>query len=655
MKGIRITIALLCFIVGLSYAYAQNVPPTPTNLGVQPVPGNSGIAKLTWQTPPGNWMHRVYRSIGDTSHFQPIGMTPERTFLNGNLLPGQAYYYYVTSSVFNNGTIVESPRSNVASYTRTGNTHPPKGIISGDVTDDSTGLPIRRARILFFRMAVPGTWAPQTFTDSLGHYSAQLDTGSYIIRAEAFSTTPATPGYVPEWFDNATNPAQATVVAVAESSSSTANFGLSRPVPPTFAYINGTVTDSAGNPLPGAAVTIMRPIQTESDEPSAGRHGRESTDAGEDNNSIVWTGRTDSLGNYHVRVISGRSYIAMASKHGYVPEYYNNKTNPLEADIIAVTGDVNDIDFSLAVHIIVESTISGSVRDSLGTGVPSRILLLSYRHNHGIFGARFGQTDSLGVYSIEHVRPGTYLVFAIPFHGYAPAFYKAGAFGVRRWQDADTVNVSGNVTGIDVGVVPVIGGGLAHIQGQIRSTSGEPVAGASVYAISQNRVMGFTITDAAGKYTISSLPAISVSIVADRDGYNSSEAAATISHPTQSLEDLNITLRAVATPDDSQPAGTPTTFALGQNYPNPFNPSTTIGFSLPTTSTVTLKVYNLIGQEVATLANGVLSAGQHSVIWNGKDLSGRIASSGLYFYKLKATSLTDGGMFNQMKKMMLVK
>lgn len=654
MKGIRITIALLCLIVGLTSAHAQILPPTPTNVGVQPAPGNPGTAKLTWQTPPGNWMHRVYRSIGDTSHFQTIGMTPERTFLNGNLLPGQPYYYYVTSSVMNNGTIVESPRSNVVSYTRTGNTQQPKGVISGDVTDDSTGLPIRHARILFFRMTVPGTWAPQTFTDSLGHYSALLDTGSYIIRAEAVSNTPTVPGYIPEWFDNVTNPAQATAIAVAESSSSTANFGLSRPAPPTFAFINGTVTDSAGTPLPGASVAIMRPIQPASDAPSVIHDGNASTDA-DGNNGVAWRGRTDSLGNYHARVISGRSYIAMASKHGYVPEYYNNKTNPLEANIIAVTGDVNDIDFSLATHIVIENTVSGSVRDSLGIGVPSRIVLLPHRNNHGPSGVRFGHTDSLGIFSLDHVRNGTYLVLAIPFHGYAPAFYKAGAFGVRRWQDADSVNVSGNVTGIDVGVVPVTGHGLANVHGYIRSANGAPVVGANVYAISQNGVMGFTITDAEGAYSISSLPAVSMSILADCDGYNSSEAAVTISHPTQSLEDVNFTLASAVTPEENQPVGTPTTFALDQNYPNPFNPSTTIGFSLPMASTVTLKVYNLIGQEVATLASGVLAAGQHSVTWNGKDLSGRIASSGLYFYKLKATSLTDGEMFNQMKKMMLVK
>ena len=85
-------------------------------------------------------------------------------------------------------------------------------------------------------------------------------------------------------------------------------------------------------------------------------------------------------------------------------------------------------------------------------------------------------------------------------------------------------------------------------------------------------------------------------------------------------------------------------YELGQNYPNPFNPSTKIAFSVPKQGNVTLKVYNLLGQEVATLLNEVKSAGVHEVSFNGIDLS-----SGVYFY-----TLTSGD-FVSTKKMMLIK
>ena len=88
----------------------------------------------------------------------------------------------------------------------------------------------------------------------------------------------------------------------------------------------------------------------------------------------------------------------------------------------------------------------------------------------------------------------------------------------------------------------------------------------------------------------------------------------------------------------------PEAFALDQNYPNPFNPSTTIAFSLPRASDVSLKVFNLLGQEVATLINGHRTAGSHEVKFNAAGLS-----SGVYFYKLVS------GDFTQVKKMSLVR
>jgi hypothetical protein len=86
-------------------------------------------------------------------------------------------------------------------------------------------------------------------------------------------------------------------------------------------------------------------------------------------------------------------------------------------------------------------------------------------------------------------------------------------------------------------------------------------------------------------------------------------------------------------------------FELNQNYPNPFNPTTNIGFNLPSTTSVTLKVYNLLGQEVATLINGrKMNTGTHSVTFNAGSLS-----SGLYFYRIEA------GDYNSTKRMMLIK
>lgn len=101
--------------------------------------------------------------------------------------------------------------------------------------------------------------------------------------------------------------------------------------------------------------------------------------------------------------------------------------------------------------------------------------------------------------------------------------------------------------------------------------------------------------------------------------------------------------------DGVEDATMPTQFVLEQNYPNPFNPSTTIRFSLPEAANVTLQIYNMQGQLVNTLVSENLGAGYHNVVWNGHNMNGVSAASGLYFYKITA------GNFQQAKKMILMK
>jgi len=102
----------------------------------------------------------------------------------------------------------------------------------------------------------------------------------------------------------------------------------------------------------------------------------------------------------------------------------------------------------------------------------------------------------------------------------------------------------------------------------------------------------------------------------------------------------------------------PSTFTLGQNYPNPFNPSTTIHFSVPSSEFVTLKVFDVLGNEVATLINEEKPAGSYEVdfdaVGTGRDLS---LSSGIYFYQLSVggPETSSGQRIIQTRKMILVK
>jgi hypothetical protein len=91
--------------------------------------------------------------------------------------------------------------------------------------------------------------------------------------------------------------------------------------------------------------------------------------------------------------------------------------------------------------------------------------------------------------------------------------------------------------------------------------------------------------------------------------------------------------------------GVPLAYGLDQNYPNPFNPSTTINYSIPVTGRVTMRIYNVLGQIVATLLNGDMqNAGKYQVTFDASRYS-----SGVYFYRIEA------GTFSAVKKMMLLK
>ena len=91
-------------------------------------------------------------------------------------------------------------------------------------------------------------------------------------------------------------------------------------------------------------------------------------------------------------------------------------------------------------------------------------------------------------------------------------------------------------------------------------------------------------------------------------------------------------------------AGTIRDYSLEQNYPNPFNPSTNIRFAIPTPEFVTLKVFNIAGQEVSTLVSEQMNAGTYNLTFEALDLA-----SGLYFYQIQA------GEFNATKRIILMK
>jgi hypothetical protein len=94
----------------------------------------------------------------------------------------------------------------------------------------------------------------------------------------------------------------------------------------------------------------------------------------------------------------------------------------------------------------------------------------------------------------------------------------------------------------------------------------------------------------------------------------------------------------------------PQAFSLDQNIPNPFNPSTQINYQVPEAGPLSLMVYNILGQPVRTLIDGVQEPGHHQVHWDSRDNSGRPLANGVYFYRL-----VSGNGFVQSRRMLLLK
>ena len=100
----------------------------------------------------------------------------------------------------------------------------------------------------------------------------------------------------------------------------------------------------------------------------------------------------------------------------------------------------------------------------------------------------------------------------------------------------------------------------------------------------------------------------------------------------------------------------PDKYELLGNYPNPFNPSTTISYALPYSSNVELTFYDITGKVVKTFNEEVQPAGYQNIVWNGTNQNGSKVSSGIYFYRFKATSLeSNGKVYEKTAKLILLK
>ena len=156
---------------------------------------------------------------------------------------------------------------------------------------------------------------------------------------------------------------------------------------------------------------------------------------------------------------------------------------------------------------------------------------------------------------------------------------------------------------------------------------------ALVYTLSENNeVYGFSFSRSTGDFKLSDLPRGKFKLLAQKFGVPDSETGIfEISDNADTVQNLDITFVVTNVHEEILPEG----IRLYQNYPNPFNPSTTISYSIPVSDYISLKVYDILGNLVTVLQDGIQTSGSHNYVWKGSNAFGQKVSSGTYFYELR--------------------
>jgi hypothetical protein len=263
---------------------------------------------------------------------------------------------------------------------------------------------------------------------------------------------------------------------------------------------------------------------------------------------------------------------------------------------------------------------------SIGTGTP----------------AYTDTTSASGTYSFPAVLPGEYELTAT-LNGY--------------YTHRHTVTIIALEDSVYNFSMPPVVIPTGAVYGTVTGTGGTPLVGAN---ISVTEIVPIdtltTTTDSSGEYRIPELLPGLYTLHTTATGYQPFSIGFEIIADRDTLVDVSMSVVG-----DNDVVETPYMSSLLGSYPNPFNPSTTIVFSVgafPSTlegvgggsnQSVHIDIYNIKGQKIRQLVDGIYTVGTHKVVWNGLDDSGTAVSSGVYFYRMK----TEG--YSETKKMMLLK
>ncbi len=309
----------------------------------------------------------------------------------------------------------------------------------------------------------------------------------------------------------------------------------------------------------------------------------------------------DPFGNYLLKNNGDGTFTDVAEDLGVTMNLSCWGTNFIDYD--------NDGDLDL--YSCAETGVNGLFRNN-GVGTFTRMYGIGLDGNYKSFGCAIGDFDNNGYYDI-----------AVRNEQSLPNVYKNNG-GTNNWFKLNLQGVLCNRDGIGSRIEAYINGNKIIRELTCGTSYMSQNSNSTIIGTGSNTSIDSVVVTWAGSHTIDVLRNVSV-------------------NQTMTLIEGETILGV------SNASENPMEFKLNQNYPNPFNPSTKINYNLPVDSRVNLSVYNILGELVATLVNGNVSAGYHRLNFEASSLN-----SGVYFYRLNAEGI-GGEKFSHTQKMILAK
>jgi hypothetical protein len=459
--------------------------------------------------------------------------------------------------------------------------------------------------------------------------------------------------YAPQWYSNATTLAAAYMRYLRENDSLSYEFTL-LPNQKSLTRIFGTAVSTLGEVIPEARISFVRKSRFIYIGDTANVDNPAFQSLITRNSNLVDTSViTNASGQYELRLASGTDYYAFAEKDGFRRAFSSDQTNPLEARAFMLPSTSTSIELNFTLDPLGASTnsICGTVRvKKSGQSAKAIIILIDAELKRGAGGGstfrRYtsGYSDTNGVFVIENLPASTnYCILAVPVDRDLLPQYFGYAGSTEKFIESEEINIIGSIQNCNFVLNSTSRSGIGTVYGRVMvNISNQLVPAPGTIVMVQNldtgKPVGYAISDSTGWYSITGLPSGSYEAYADNPAFGSAF------HPGIPLNYLNyddplrvqvvnftINLLMSSTSDPVMP----NSLTLGQNTPNPFNPATTIEVYLPARANAVLTVFDALGRQVATLADGVLDAGTHRFTFDASNLAG-----GSYFYTLKSNGTT---------------